>query len=292
MIKLLDQLPKPIAFVFGGGGAYGAVQVGQMRAIAKTDIVPDFCVGTSVGSLNATVVADTPDIAGDRLAAFWAAITTDVVWGARRSMMMRMASLRPAVGDTSALQALLETATLGRSFEDLTLPLTAVAADATTGHLVEINQGDLLSGLLASIAIPGIYPPVEREGRKLVDGGVLANVPIGVAARQGAQTIVVFDCGFNLFAPRTDPTFPHALLRGVAIMVAGQVRRDLDIHQDRTVLYVPGKWPAAGLPYDFSKSVQNSTASFKIAHKWLNELVIEGPGHYGLPPDVTRNGGA
>lgn len=290
MLKLAKNLPGPVAYVFGGGGAFGSIQVGQLRALARTDIKPDLVVGTSVGSLNATIVAETPDAAADRLAAFWALVRREDVFGSVATTMLNLASLRPALADSTPLRELLERSTPSRDFSDLQLPLTAVAADTATGHHVELREGDLLSALMASTAIPGIFPPVEREGRRLIDGGVLANVPIGVAAEQGAQTIVVLDCGFNLFGPRTDPTLPHALLRAAAIMVAGQVRRDLNLYQDRTILYVPGKWPPAGMPYDFSKSLENSTESYQVASKWLEMLDVNGPGLYGVPPDITRSG--
>lgn len=288
MIDLIDLLPKPIAYVLGGGGSYGASQAGQLRALARTDLRPDFVVGTSVGSLNGTILAETPETAGDRLSAFWSLVDRDVVFGSTRTMMMNLASLRPAVADPKPLQALIERSTPSRDFADLELPLTAVAADVNTGHHVELNSGDLVSALMASTAIPGVFPSIIREGRKLIDGGVLANVPIGIAAEQGAQTLVVLDCGFNLFAPRTDPTLPHALLRASAIMAASQVRRDLALYADRTILYVPAKWPAAALPYDFSKSQINNTESYILALQWLAQLEVDGPGLYGEPPDVTR----
>ncbi len=289
MIELLDKLPKPIAYVLGGGGAYGSVQVGQIRALAKTDIRPDFVVGTSVGSLNATVIAETPDIAHDRLGAFWTLLTREDVFGSMRKMMFNLSSLRPALADPTRLREMLLAATPSRDFSDLKLPLTAIAADVTTGHHVELNSGDLISALMASIAIPGIFPVVEREGRRLVDGGILHNVPISIAAEQGAQTIVVLDCAFNMFAPRTDPTLPHVLLRAAAIMVSGQVRRDLALYNDRTILYVPGKWPPASMPYDFTNSyAKNGNESYELAMDWLGALEIKGTGLYGEPPDYMR----
>ncbi len=289
MIELLDKLPKPIAYVLGGGGAYGSVQVGQIRALAKTDIRPDFVVGTSVGSLNATVIAETPEIAHDRLGAFWTLLTRADVFGSMRKMMFNMSSLRPALADPTPLREMLLAATSSRDFADLKLPLTAIAVDVTTGHHVELNSGDLISALMASIAIPGIFPVVEREGLRLVDGGILHNVPISIAAEQGAQTIVVLDCAFNMFAPRTDPTLPHALLRAVAIMVSGQVRRDLALYRDRTILYVPGKWPPASMPYDFTNAyAKNGNESYELAMDWLEALEIEGSGLYGEPPDYMR----
>ncbi len=289
MIELLDKLPKPIAYVLGGGGAYGSVQVGQIRALAKTDIRPDFVVGTSVGSLNATIIAETPEIAHDRLAAFWTLLTREDVFGSMRKMMFNMSSLRPALADPTSLREMLLASTPSRDFSDLKLPLTAIAADVTTGHHVELKSGDLISALMASIAIPGIFPVVEREGRRLVDGGILHNVPISIAAEQGAQTIVVLDCAFNMFAPRTDPTLPHALLRAASIMVSGQVRRDLALYTDRTILYVPGKWPPASMPYDFTNSyAKNGNESYELAMDWLEALEIKGTGLYGEPPDYMR----
>ncbi len=289
MIELLDKLPKPIAYVLGGGGAYGSVQVGQIRALAKTDIRPDFVVGTSVGSLNATVIAETPEIAHDRLGAFWTLLTREDVFGSMRKMMFNLSSLRPALADPTPLREMLLASTPSRDFSDLELPLTAIAADVTTGHHVELNSGDLISALMASVAIPGIFPVVEREGRRLVDGGILHNVPISIAAEQGAQTIVVLDCAFNMFAPRTDPTLPHALLRAAAIMVSGQVRRDLALYSDRTILYVPGKWPPASMPYDFTNSyAKNGNESYELAMDWLEALEIKGTGLYGEPPDYMR----
>lgn len=289
MIELIDDLPRPIAYVLGGGGAYGSVQVGQIRALAKTDIRPDFVVGTSVGSLNATVIAETPEIAHDRLGAFWTMLTREDVFGSMRKMMLNMSSLRPALADPTPLREFMLAATPARNFTDLKLPLTAIAADVTTGHHVEMRSGDLISALMASVAIPGIFPVVEREGHRLIDGGILHNVPISVAAEQGAQTIVVLDCAFNMFAPRTDPTLPHALLRAAAIMVSGQVRRDLALYSDRTILYVPGKWPPASMPYDFSNSyAKNGNESYEIAMDWLEDLEIDGTGLYGGPPDYVR----
>ncbi|NQU37746.1 MAG: patatin-like phospholipase family protein [Actinobacteria bacterium] len=287
-INLRDSLPGPIAYVLGGGGSYGASQAGQLRALARTDLRPDFVVGTSVGSLNGTILAESPETAGDRLSAFWSLVDRDMIFGSPRTMMVNLAALRPALADPKPLRSLIERSTDSREFSDLQLPLTAVAADVNTGHHVELNSGDLVSALMASAAIPGIFPSVIREGRKLIDGGVLANVPIGIAAEQGAQTIVVLDCGFNLFAPRTDPTLPHALLRATAMMAAAQVRRDLALYTDRTILYVPAKWPAASRPYDFSKSQVNNSESYSLALAWLARLEVDGAGLYGSPPDVTR----
>jgi hypothetical protein len=70
--------------------------------------------------------------------------------------------------------------------------------------------------------------------------------------------------------------------------VAAQVSRDLALYADRTILYVPAKWPAASRPYDFSKSQINNAESYHLALKWLAQLKVQGPGLYGNPPRRNR----
>ena len=72
-LRIADSLPRPIAYVLGGGASYGAVQVGHLRALAETDITPDFVVGTSVGSLNGAILAEHPATAHERLNDLWEA---------------------------------------------------------------------------------------------------------------------------------------------------------------------------------------------------------------------------
>ncbi len=289
VIKIAAKLPRPIAYVFGGGGSYGAVQVGQLRAFARTDVLPDFVVGTSVGSLNATIVAESPTLAGDRLAGFWGLVSRRDIFGSRRTAIINAATLRPSIADPGPLQALLERSTTSRDFADLAIPHTAVAVDADSGQRADLREGDLLSALMASTAIPGVFPIVERDGHRYLDGGLIENVPIRVAAEQGAATIIVFDCGFNLFGPRTSPTVAHTLMLAASIVTASQVRRDLAAFTDRCILYLPGNWPPASRPYEFGGGVAvNNAASYKAALSWLRELKIEKPGLYGEPPDVTR----
>ena len=177
--------------------------------------------------------------------------------------------------------------TPSRDFTDLQLPLTAVAADVMTGHHVELNSGDLISALMASTAIPGS----SRLSSATVC--VSSTVESSTTFRSASPPHRGQDdrCARLRLQPvraahRADAA--AFLLRAAAIMASSQVRRDLALCADRTVLYVPGKWPPASMPYDFSKSYENSTESHEIAMDWLEGLTIKGRGLYGEPPDVTR----
>ena len=112
----------------------------------------------------------------------------------------------------------------------------------------------------------------------------MANVPMGIAAAQGAQTIVVLDCGFTVVAPERDDTLLGVLLRGAAIMASQQVRRELESCADRTVVYLPGPWPVHARPNDFSHSQEIAADAYELTLAWLNEFHPAGPGRYGSAP--------
>jgi len=283
-LRIAESLPHPIAYVLGGGASYGAVQVGHLRALAETDISPDFVVGTSVGSLNGAVLAEHPATAHERLADLWSGMTRAVVFGKMLGTALNVAKGKASAVPSTGLRAVIENAVGARTFEELTIPHTAVATDFDTGEPVPLNSGDLVSALLASAAIPLVFPPVQRGDRKLVDGGIVANVPIGIAADQGAATIVVLDCGFTVMAPQQEETATGRLLRTAAIMAAQQVRRDLRAVDDRVVLYLPGPWPMRGRPDDFRRGTDNAATTYDLTMAWLHGLHVVGSGRYGSAP--------
>ncbi len=278
------KIKKPVAYVLAGGASYGSVQVGQLRALADSDIRPNFVVGTSVGSLNGAVVAEDPETAPERLSELWATTTRDDVFGGVVSAALNLASGKPSAVGNDGLRALVERAVNARDFAELKIPHTAMATDFDTGVSVPLSEGDLISALLASAAIPAIFPSIYRDGIRLVDGGLVANVPIGQAVEQGARTIVVLDCGFTVLAPEGEDTFSGRLLRTAAIMAAQQVRRDMEKAEGLRVLYLPGPWPTNTMPDDFSKSEELADRAEQMSREWLADLEISGPGRYGSAP--------
>jgi len=284
LIALADRLPGPVAYVLAGGASYGAVQAGQLRALAKTDVRPDLVVGTSVGSLNGAILAEDPDAAADRLSALWASITRDNVFGGPAEAAINVLAQRPAALSNAALQQTIERSITSRQFSDLAIPLTAVATDFDSGEAVGQRDGDLVSALLASAAIPGVFPSVSREDKHLVDGGLVANVPMGFAHAQGAGTIVVLDCGFTVIAPEAADTMLKVLMRAAAIFAAQQVRHDLELCSDRTVVYLPGPWPMKGRPDEFGRSTEYAEAAYELTLAFLKGFAPDGPGRYGYAP--------
>lgn len=186
-----------VAFALSGGGPLGALQVGALQALFEHGVRPDLVAGTSVGALNATFVAFDPTQAGmSRLEEIWRGLTeSDLFPGGRfRASWARFLVRGNRVFENSGLARLVaHRLGVNASFEDAQIPLGVVATDLETGEERVFDSGPVLSPLLATTAMPGVFPPVEIEGRMYIDGGVADNVPIAPSIKMGATTIYVMN---------------------------------------------------------------------------------------------------
>ncbi|MEU8360029.1 patatin-like phospholipase family protein [Nonomuraea sp. NPDC048882] len=274
----LGALPRPVAVVVGGGGVLGAAQVGVGYALEQRGFVPDLIVGTSVGALNGAIAAAHPGQAAPWLARVWTHV--------RRREVFPLGCLPSRAGlfADRGLRRLIARAGLPARIEELAVPFTAVAMDLATGDQALLDHGDLESALLASAAIPGILPPVDREGRRLVDGGVVAFVPVRAALQAGAASVVVLSTGPESGAPR--PVVPPRWAGAVAaragqLLLHHQIERDLHEVSRRipTVVVPTGieTWPA---PWDFGQAERLIATASVEAGRFLDGLCVSGPGLY------------
>lgn len=163
------SLPRPVAFVLGGGGSLGAVQVGMLQALAELEVSPDLVVGTSVGSLNGAVVALDPKSAANRLSRIWPRITRPMVFpGGPLAQLRTLQQGRTHLFPNTSLQAVIRAHLASETtFAELALPFGAVTTDVATAAPHVLTDGRLVPALLASTAIPGIFPAVSIDGRQL-----------------------------------------------------------------------------------------------------------------------------
>ncbi|WP_326947295.1 patatin-like phospholipase family protein [Amycolatopsis sp. NBC_01307] len=280
------DLPRPVGFVLGGGGSLGAMQVGMLRAVAEAGITPDLAVGTSVGSLNAAVLALTRDDPIERLRGIWAHMTRDEafpggVFSRVRTLTQSKTHLFTNRGLTKIID---EHVGAGRRFEDLALPLGVVTTQVDTAEPLLIRSGPLLAPLLASCAIPGIFPPVEHEGRLLYDGGLVANVPMRQALAMGAQSLVVFDCAFPGKLPSAPRTFAEVMMFTAMISMRNQAVLEAPLAASQVpVVYLPGPAPARVNPLDFGHTDALATEAYDAAREFLDGISVSGAGLYGAP---------
>ncbi len=195
-------MDKKLAFVRGGGGSRGALQVGALYALGESGLQPDLLVGTSVGAVNAAFLAvrGLSKESMDDLASMWRAtaaldlIPANYVWLTVRAMFRR-----PSDDPAGRIRDyfLSHGVTPEMRFSDVKYSrLVIVSADLNTGKPVlhgERPDDNLLEALMASTALPPWFSPIVKHDRYLMDGGAVSNLPIEAALTLGATDIVALD---------------------------------------------------------------------------------------------------
>ena len=185
--------PKPkIALVLGGGAARGFAHVGVIRALEQEKIPLDMVVGTSVGSLIGAIYAS--DLNSFDLE--WTAFQLEKDDLFDFGVMNAVTGMGLAKGDK--LEEWVKGHIKTANIENMKLPFAAVATDLNWGQKVVLDKGSVARAIRASAAIPGVFQPVQHQGKILVDGGVVDNIPISVAKAKGADLVIAVDISANL----------------------------------------------------------------------------------------------
>lgn len=177
------RMRQPVGIALSGGGTLGAAHVGVLRALEESGVPVERISGTSIGAVAGALYAfATPIDEIERIA-------LDMRW-------LSISSFSPSRLGLLAnrrLGDILEAAIGQPRFEDATIPLAVVTADISTGERVVLDSGEVIPAVLASACVPGIFQPVEHEGRLLVDGGIVENLPTSVLRPMGARTVIGVD---------------------------------------------------------------------------------------------------
>lgn len=260
------------AFVFAGGGSLGAIEAGMLRELIDSGVHPDFLVGASAGAINSVFFAFQPHTAG--------AMRLEFLWRSIRRKQIMPWSIRSILGafrargdhlvSSAKLRALLYEQFGSRTLEDCDLPVHVVATEMKTGNEIVISSGSAVDAVLASTAIPGIFPPVALAGNMLIDGGVANNTPISTAIRLGATHVVVLATGFTC-AERRQPkgALEHAL-SALNLLVARQLVSDLERWTPHAAIsVVTPLCPLDVSPYDYSQSGLLIDRAAAETRRWL-----------------------
>lgn len=185
------------AFVLGGGGLLGAAEAGMASALLDAGVRPDVVCGTSVGAINGAALAADPTPTGaKRLLALWDALADEGALDG--SMLRRFAEVvrrRTSLHGNGELRRMLRERLPAQTFEDLAVPFECVAASIEQAREHWFNTGDLIEPVLASCALPGVFPPVQIDGEHFFDGGLVNSIPLDRAVQHGADTIWVLHVG-------------------------------------------------------------------------------------------------
>jgi NTE family protein len=271
--KLADitRTEQKTAFVFAGGGSLGAIQVGMLRVLIAAGVRPDFVIGSSVGAINAGYFAGAPNEEGvERLAKIWSDLRGRDVFPFTFASAFGLLRHPGHFVDSKGLRRLIKTNLPYELLEDAAIPVHVTATDVE-GMAVLLSKGPAIDAILASAAIPGIFPPVRIDGQSLMDGAIATNTPIRVAADLGASRIVVLPTGYACALKEPPKAAIARILHAITLLIEWQLIRDLErLAGDIHVCIVPTLCPLDVSPYDFSASRYLIQRAADSTRKWLD----------------------
>ncbi len=222
------------ALILGGGGSRGAVGVGLYKALIELGIRIDLIVSSSIGAVTGAFIA--AGMSPTELESHWKSIRTSDVIGSRWQFLRLLTGASSAFSNKS-LRDLLRSVLPVRSFRELHIPLTIVTTDLETGETVALTEGPIIEAILASTALPGLFPPIAWQGRRLVDGGLSNNVPIDLAIERGAERVFGMLCGCAKGLPAS-VNFITVLGQSFSLALNARYRCDARMFQPQAQLHI------------------------------------------------------
>ena len=257
------------AFVLSGGASLGASQVGMARVLHEEGIHPDLVVGSSVGAVNGAWIAGGRH--PDELAELWLSLRRQDLFPTRLPLGLRAFLGRSShyVSD-GGLRRLLERHVSFSRLEDAPIPLAVVATEVPSGAEVVLRTGPVVDAILASAALPAVFPPVTIDGRVLIDGGVVNNTPITTAIELGATDVWVLSAGSSCALPAAPTTAFAMAMHAVGLMVQRRLAVEVAIRDyDVPVHLIPPPCPIDVSPIDFSKTAELIDRAAAGTRQWL-----------------------
>jgi NTE family protein len=292
-----------IAFVLSGGGSLGAVQVGMLQSLADHDVHPDLLIGTSVGALNAAFVAS-HGMSVDSLSALariWTSLRRRDVFPFRPSRVGAAALGRtPSLCDDTAIRSLIRRHLGVDRLEETTIPVHVVATDVRSGCEVALSHGDAVDAVMASAAIPAVFPAVHIDGRDLIDGGVTDNTALSQAIACGADRVYVLPTGYACALDRSPDTALATALQALTLLIEQRLIGDIAHHSGHADIHVlPPLCPLSVSSTDFRHGAELIARSRAATGRWLDrpepqprhpESLLSLHDHQPHPPPETTAG--
>jgi NTE family protein len=225
-----DEGDRPrTALVLAGGGTRGALQIGMLQVLTEHGFVPDRIYGSSVGAVNGAAFAGDPTRRGvERMTEIWLGLTREAVYPqGRLHGPWLYFQQRDSVFVNAGLRKVIEDGIGFERLEDAVIPVEVVATSLTDGGERWFTYGPAADAVLASSAVPAIFPPVEIDGERYIDGGVVNNVPIRRAIDSGATRIVVLLCAPPVYTPASPKRPVEAMFNALMISIHARFARDM-----------------------------------------------------------------
>jgi NTE family protein len=267
------------AFVLSGGASLGAVQVGMLEALFERGIAPDMIFGSSAGAINGAFIASREPIVQTAQA------LGDVWRGLRRSSIFPLSPVTGLLGflgrgahvvPNGNLRRLLTRHANFDLLEDARVPVHVIVTDVLSGRELRLSTGPAIDAVMASAAIPGVFPPVAIDGQLLIDGGVCDNTPISHAIELGCDEIYVLPAGFACDLDKPPRGALDMLLHAMSVILAQRLYVEIELYRARARLVVlPPPCPQHVQPIDFSHADELIDRALADSRRFLDGLASD-----------------
>lgn len=229
----MSKKRKKVGLVLGGGGARGLTQIGILKVLDKAGVKPDFIVGSSIGAAIGAAIA---------LGITPKELELEVNKYQKKTAMTKF--IDPCLPKQSLIQGKKIARFLSelygeKKFSDTLVPFFVNATDLASGKEVVLKKGRIDQAVLASISVPGIFPPVKIDGKYLIDGGVVNPTPIDVARKKGADLIIAVDFILKRSERLVKPNIISTLLLSYEVIRSESVKRIIRQNSNNLVLIKP-----------------------------------------------------
>jgi NTE family protein len=213
-----------IGFVLSGGANLGSIHVGMLQGLLEAGVKPDIVVGTSIGAVNAAYIASDPSLeAVEQLRRLWCDVRARDIFPLSPVHNARALFRQGGFFSSHCWRKFLTERLPYRDFEETAVPLRIMATNFEDGRSVVLDKGPVVEAVLASTALPGIFPPHEIDGAYFLDGAISDQLPLKVALEAGADTIYVM--AVSVASPAPDRRSPLAILRhSLTILLFPRIR--------------------------------------------------------------------
>ncbi len=290
-----EEIDRPkIGLVLGGGGAKGAAHIGVLKVLEELKIPVDYIAGTSMGAIVGSLFAS--GLSADEIDTLITSLDwndvlsgepdrvnvdfrrkledSDILTGLAFGVKDGKIRIPKGLVKDQKVNVLFEMLMLHTvetdDFDKLPIPFRAVASDLETGEIVVLKSGRLADAARASMSVPGAFPPIELNGRLLIDGGIIRNLPVDIVRDMGADIVICIDVGKPL-ATRKDLEGPFAIMNQMLdIMMNKNVKEQIDSLGSKDI-YINPKLGELGSG-DFDKVAEIAAIGEKAARENIDSL--------------------
>jgi len=277
-LSVRDQIGEAkTAFVFAGGGSFGAIQVGMLHSLIAHGISADMVVGSSVGALNGAFYAGDPTLEGvEKLGDIWRGLKRQDVFPMSWRTVLSFLWRRDFLISHDGIRKLIDDNIPHRNLQDARVPVHIVTTDIISGDSIVLSEGSTSEAIVASTSIPGAFSPIRYKDYYLADGAISSNTPIQVAVQKGAKRLIILPTG-HACATQAPPVGAVAnALHALTLLIARQLVSELEsLDPDIEYFVVPPLCPLVGSPYDFSRTADHIARAIQTTDAWLAEHSLQ-----------------